>query len=63
MPYTFQLLCFNESFTTGEQKFQNTKTNEELSIHAEAEGIHEIEIKRVAKKKNWKLSHEMYTEA
>ena len=52
VPYTFQLVCYNTSFTTGEQKFQNTKTNEELSIHAEAEGIHEIEIKRVTKKKN-----------
>ena len=51
VPYTFQLVCYNTSFTTGEQKFQNTKTNEELSIHAEAEGIQVIEIKRVAKKK------------
>ena len=46
-----------------EQRFQNIKTNEELSIH-HAKRFNEIVIKRVTKKKkNWKLNLKTQPEA
>ena len=49
LPYTFQLSCVSDAGIE-EQTFQNTKTNEELSVHAKR--FNEIVIKRVTKKKN-----------